>query len=345
MSKGYLNNAEMEKVWIVTPDDRLCPICAAMGDERTAIDGTFAFGGKAPPRHPNCRCAIGLEEKKGHELDTYMETDAGKDWTKVDAHLGIPPEITALAGKVKDLVKPKAKVPKETKPADLAEPKPKKVNLKNMTPDERIAHHSAAIDKMTDKEIVQKPCREYLSKNGYTPWYGVDKIDIADARAYIKQSIQLQETYPMKKKLVSFEIKDFGDADKGTYAWYKPGTHQIDLNLQHYKNREKLLKGYASDVKAGFHPSGTDADSILTHEYGHAVHYDMNAVFQPTKTSYINVDVDINECGLGFQHTMKSDIFPFYSLTLFFLFITIYFEWAIDLSQIDNGGEDDGEDS
>lgn len=71
----------------------------------------------------------------------------------------------------------------------------------------------------------------------------------------------------------------------------------------------------------------------------------MNAVFQPTKTSYINVDVDINECGLGFQHTMKGDLFPFYSLTLFFLFITIYFEYSIDLSQIDYGGEDDGEDS
>lgn len=71
----------------------------------------------------------------------------------------------------------------------------------------------------------------------------------------------------------------------------------------------------------------------------------MNAVFQPTKTSYINVDVDINECGLGFQHTMKSDLFPFCSLTVFFLFITIYFEWAIDLTQIDYGGEDDGEDS
>lgn len=283
MSKGYLNNNEMEKVWIVTPDDRLCPICAAMGDERTAIDGTFAFGGKAPPRHPNCRCAIGLEEKKGMELEGYMDSDKGKDWTKVDAHLGLPPEITALAGKVKDLVKPKAKVPKEPKPVVptvVEEPKPKKVNLKAMTPDERIAHHSAVIDKMTDKEVVQKYCREYLSKNGYTPWYGVDKIDIVDARAYIKQSVQLQEMYPMKKKLVSFEIKDFGAADKGTYAWYKPGSHQIQLNLEHYKNREKLLKGYASDVKSGFHPSGTNADSILTHEYGHAVHYDMKAVAQ-----------------------------------------------------------------
>jgi len=103
MSKGYLNNNEMEKVWIVTPDDKLCPICAAMGDERTAIDGTFTFGGKAPPRHPNCRCAIGLEEKKGMELEGYMDSDKGKDWTNVDQLLGLPPEATILPAMTEEL--------------------------------------------------------------------------------------------------------------------------------------------------------------------------------------------------------------------------------------------------
>lgn len=105
MSKGYLNNNEMEKVWIVTPDDKLCPICAAMGDERTAIDGTFTFGGKAPPRHPNCRCAIGLEEKKGMELEGYMDSDKGKDWTNVDQLLGLPAEGVTLPAKVIESVK------------------------------------------------------------------------------------------------------------------------------------------------------------------------------------------------------------------------------------------------
>jgi hypothetical protein len=31
----------------------------------TEIDGVFAFGGKTPPLHPRCRCAIGLAKKEG----------------------------------------------------------------------------------------------------------------------------------------------------------------------------------------------------------------------------------------------------------------------------------------
>jgi hypothetical protein len=276
LSKGYLNNQDFQKEWIVTPDDRLCPICAAMDGKRTDIDGVFEGGNKTPPLHVCCRCSIGIVEREGRTLQEYAGTEIGQDWTKVDRLAGIIPQLATLPGKVKDLVKPKSKVPdEEVKPV-----KPKKPDFKKMTPEERIAYHHAAIDKMTDKEIVQKPCRDYLSKHGYTPWYGLNDVDIADARAYVKQSVMLQETYPMKKKLVSFELKDFGEDEKGTYAWYKTGTHQIQLNLHHYQNREKLLKGYANDVKSGFHPTGTNADSILTHEYGHAVHYDMKAVAQ-----------------------------------------------------------------
>lgn len=55
-----------EKVWIVTPDDRLCPICEAMEGETAPIGGMFHVDGEAvigPPAHPNCRCAVGIEAK------------------------------------------------------------------------------------------------------------------------------------------------------------------------------------------------------------------------------------------------------------------------------------------
>ena len=68
----------------------------------------------------------------------------------------------------------------------------------------------------------------------------------------------------------------------------------------------------------------------------------MNVVFQPTDTSFVNLDMDINEFGIGFQYTMKGECFPFYSLSIFFLFITIYFEWSIDLSRC---SYDEGDDS
>lgn len=61
---GYLTGKE-KQVWIVTPDDRLCPMCEALGEtEPVALGESFQtedgeFDG--PPAHPNCRCVLGLE--------------------------------------------------------------------------------------------------------------------------------------------------------------------------------------------------------------------------------------------------------------------------------------------
>jgi len=58
--KGFLHREEMIKVWIVTPDDKLCEFCRLLGMTTTEIDGYFEMGIKTPPLHPRCRCAIGL---------------------------------------------------------------------------------------------------------------------------------------------------------------------------------------------------------------------------------------------------------------------------------------------
>lgn len=56
-----------ERVWIVTPDDKLCPLCEEMEDQRRGLDEPFVqpSTGKAvmiPTLHPRCRCAQGLVE-------------------------------------------------------------------------------------------------------------------------------------------------------------------------------------------------------------------------------------------------------------------------------------------
>lgn len=60
---GLLTGDEKQE-WIVTPDDRLCPICEPMDGETTPLDGKFRLNtGESvdgPPAHPNCRCTIGL---------------------------------------------------------------------------------------------------------------------------------------------------------------------------------------------------------------------------------------------------------------------------------------------
>lgn len=56
---------DQKRVWIVTPDDRLCEnICAPMEDQVRGMQEPFTTGEgdqvMYPPAHPQCRCAVGL---------------------------------------------------------------------------------------------------------------------------------------------------------------------------------------------------------------------------------------------------------------------------------------------
>lgn len=58
-----LVSGQSRKVWITTPDDRLCPFCRPMDGQAVALEAKFQtrLGNvTAPPLHPQCRCAIGL---------------------------------------------------------------------------------------------------------------------------------------------------------------------------------------------------------------------------------------------------------------------------------------------
>jgi len=63
VEEGLLTGNE-QQVWIVTPDDVLCPICEALDGETAPLDGQFEAEGESydgPPAHPRCRCTIGLQ--------------------------------------------------------------------------------------------------------------------------------------------------------------------------------------------------------------------------------------------------------------------------------------------
>lgn len=62
--QGRLTGRE-QREWIVTTDDRLCPICAPMAGQLRGLNEPFtsALGPvMAPPAHPQCRCAMGLSD-------------------------------------------------------------------------------------------------------------------------------------------------------------------------------------------------------------------------------------------------------------------------------------------
>jgi len=62
--KGLIDTAKTWRVWLVTPDDRLCDLCETMDGQRVRLNENF----NSPlgpvytsPLHVNCRCAIVLE--------------------------------------------------------------------------------------------------------------------------------------------------------------------------------------------------------------------------------------------------------------------------------------------
>jgi hypothetical protein len=59
---------------------------------------------------------------------------------------------------------------------------------------------------------------------------------------------------------------------KNTYAWcYTRAGGKVQVNPDIYNNWQKVVDSYNRDVLNGFHPKGTTAESIVTHEIGHAI--------------------------------------------------------------------------
>ena len=66
VERGILDPAKYERSWLVTPDDRLCPVCEGLDGARAELpSGDFdRGGGRGPPRHPRCRCCEIIVERR-----------------------------------------------------------------------------------------------------------------------------------------------------------------------------------------------------------------------------------------------------------------------------------------
>jgi hypothetical protein len=60
--EGYFEGMDMERLWIVTPDEKLCEVCEPMTGVSVLLGEDFPIAG--PPAHPRCRCTEGLRERR-----------------------------------------------------------------------------------------------------------------------------------------------------------------------------------------------------------------------------------------------------------------------------------------
>lgn len=69
VANGLLNEAAVRKKFIITKDEKVCPICRPMAGQLQPLSGSFVSpydgsSAKAPPMHWRCRCTVGLTRVK-----------------------------------------------------------------------------------------------------------------------------------------------------------------------------------------------------------------------------------------------------------------------------------------
>lgn len=100
----------------------------------------------------------------------------------------------------------------------------------------------------------------------------LDGCDLDSAKSIASAYQQIFEKYPkLKGKFGAVTSKNLGG---GTYAqcWLR-SDGRVDVNNASgfYSNWSNVVKSYERDVLCNWHPFGTTAESVVTHEVGHAI--------------------------------------------------------------------------
>lgn len=100
----------------------------------------------------------------------------------------------------------------------------------------------------------------------------LDGCDLDSAKSIASAYQQIFEKYPkLKGKFGAVAAKNLGSS---TYAqcWLR-SDGRVDVNNASgfYSNWSNVVKSYERDVLSNWHPFGTTAESVVTHEVGHAI--------------------------------------------------------------------------
>ena len=117
-AQGYIGDCA--KVWVTAYDERVCPICSQMDEEKRGMDEMFSNGKLLPPGHPQCRCAVAYEEIEG----TNIQPQAANGTAGAQAQ---SQSTTAPAGQAAG-----------NAPAQAAQPEPPDPNAPAIPPDIEI---------------------------------------------------------------------------------------------------------------------------------------------------------------------------------------------------------------
>lgn len=96
--------------------------------------------------------------------------------------------------------------------------------------------------------------------------------DLDSAKSIAAAYEQVFAKYPQLKGRFDAPNAHPVDMDDNTYAWcYLRRNGLVQVNPNKYNNWQSISRQYEHDVETGWHPYGTTAESVVTHEIGHAI--------------------------------------------------------------------------
>lgn len=233
----------MEKQWLATLDGRTRHSHAAQDGEHVPIKKEFSNGLMFPadpdgnPREVyNCRCTmVAVPEGTNPTVnpnDVYRNSRLGD--TDYEEWLNDHREF-------------KAKVP--TLQAQIGK--------------------SSSVDEVN---AIMNNQGWFRTRGSHTSKVNLTGCDLESAKSIASSYQQVFEKYPqLKGKLDAPDAHPRGMGNN-TYAWcHIRDGGKVQVNPNKYNNWSALEAGYHRDVLSGWHPYGTTAESIVTHEIGHAI--------------------------------------------------------------------------
>lgn len=249
---------KVHKEWMCTLDERTRWQHADLDGQKRPMDKPFEVDGYRimypgdPTAHPsmvyNCRCTM------VGDLDDYPS-----EYERYDNIDGKP--VKAMS--YREWEKAKGKIYSKSRIAPLT------------------AFNQVSIGACKTVDEVNKLLNGKGLWRSMSSWGGgiesqadLTGCDLDSAKSIAAAYEQVFAKYPQLKG--KFDAPDAHPVDMkdNTYAWCylrQNGKVQVNPGPERYGNWKEMVKQYESDVLSGWHPYGTTAESIVTHEIGHAV--------------------------------------------------------------------------
>lgn len=97
-----------------------------------------------------------------------------------------------------------------------------------------------------------------------------DDTDLDNAKELSKSAEHMFDAFPCMKRRVKYISTK--ETKAGAFAWVNDKVESgIYVDRNYAQNRKKMKNAYEFSMMTGYHPPGTDTDSIVYHEFAHVI--------------------------------------------------------------------------